>query len=202
MYRCRSLLRYAASLAAIAFIVTGCVVGDGGQSAFEGPSMATSPARQLAAVDARGVQPCSKLVTAGTEASGERLPTLSLPCLTGGPAVNLSELGGRPVVINLWATWCGPCREEMPVLQAAHRRYGDGVNFLGVVTKDDPGRAGAFLEEVGVTYPQVVDVDGQLLAHLRTPGLPVTIVLDRAGRVANRHIGPLTQDALRDLVDA
>jgi thiol-disulfide isomerase/thioredoxin len=78
------------------------------------------------------------------------------PCLTAGPVVNPARLGGRPVVVNLWATWCEPCRKEMPILQAADERSGARVQFLGVNTKERPEWAAEFLQEVKVTYPITV----------------------------------------------
>ncbi|GAA3713958.1 hypothetical protein GCM10022204_36310 [Microlunatus aurantiacus] len=129
----------------------------------------------------------------------DALPELSLPCLTAGPPVDLARLSGRPTVVNLWATWCTPCREEMPALQAAHVRYSD-VQFLGVNTKDRADWAQEFLPLVNVRYPQVVDADGRLLATLRSPGLPVTVVLDRDGRVAGRQIGKVSAARLDQLI--
>jgi cytochrome c biogenesis protein CcmG/thiol:disulfide interchange protein DsbE len=100
-----------------------------------------------------GLESCATLPTsAASETGGERLPDLSLPCLTDGPAIDLSKLGGRPVVVNLWATWCGPCREEIPVLQDGYERYAGKVSFVGVDTKDSPEGAGGFLRDVGVSY--------------------------------------------------
>ncbi len=199
----RCVLRPTALLAALALAVTGCAAGDAGDSITQPPPQNASAVRQVEPLDVPGVQPCSRLPmrTSVGQAAGERLPNLSLPCLTGGPTVNLADLSGRPVVINLWATWCAPCREEMPLLQQAHTRYGDRVAFLGVDTKDDPRRAGAFLQEVGVTYPQVVDIDGELLSYTRTPGLPVTIVLEADGQVSGRHVGQLTKERLSELVE-
>lgn len=194
----------ASVLAALALVVTGCTTTNAAPDAGQRPEPSRPAAQRVVAVEAYGVEPCSRLpvMSDGGDVVGERLTELTLPCLTGGPVVNLAQLGGRPVVINLWATWCGPCREEMPILQDAYERLGEHVSFVGVNTKDDPDSAAAFLEAVGVSYPQLVDVDGQLLAHLHTPGLPVTVVLDPSGRVTNRHVGPLTSDELRDLVEA
>lgn len=78
--------------------------------------------------------------------------------------------------------------------------FGNRVSFVGVATKDSPQAAAAFLEGVGVAYPQLLDVDGQLLASLGIPGLPVTVVLDAQGRVKSTHVGPLSPDRLGDLV--
>ena len=153
-------------------------------------------------VAVRGVESCAAIPqdSVAAAATEDRLPPLSLPCLVPGPAVDLSEIGGRPVLINLWATWCGPCRDEMPILQAAHLRHGDEVQFVGVDTRDSTEAAAAYLPEVGVTYPQLVDPDGDLLEHLRIPGLPVTVVLDADGRIAAKHIGELNADTLEKLL--
>lgn len=137
---------------------------------------------------------------AAAPASDQRLLDISLPCLTAGSAVNPARLAGRPTVVNLWATWCQPCRQEMPILQKAAQRHGDRVQFLGVNTKDQPDWAAEFLQEVKVTYPQVVDTDGRLLNSLRSPGLPVTVVLDPQGQIAGRHIGRISEQQLTELV--
>jgi cytochrome c biogenesis protein CcmG/thiol:disulfide interchange protein DsbE len=161
-----------------------------------------SAAQPQLPVTARNVESCTKIsqisMTAAT--STDRLPDINLPCLTAGPAVNPARLAGRPVVINLWATWCEPCRKEMPILQAAHQRYGARVQFLGVNTKDRPEWAAEFLQEVKVSYPQVVDSDGMLLNSLRLPGLPVTVVVDAHGDVSGRQVGQISDQRLTDLV--
>ena len=153
-----------------------------------------TPVANVASCDVLAQQPPQ----AGTTA--DRLPPLQLPCLTPGPDIDLSALRGRPVVVNLWATWCGPCREEMPLLQSSYEQYGSTVQFLGVDTQDATGPAAELLTEIGVTYPQVVDLDGALLDHLRVPGLPVTVILHADGRVAGKHIGELTQASIEDLL--
>jgi thiol-disulfide isomerase/thioredoxin len=150
---------------------------------------------------ARSVDPCPRPTAAPSGESGERLPSLTLPCLgRGAEQVDPARLGGKPTLINLWATWCGPCRKEMPALQAAYERHRGEVLFLGVDTRDDPHGAADFLEEVEVTYPQVADIDGELLAHLRIPGLPVTVILDADGHIVAQHVGPLDADTIEDLL--
>ena len=89
----------------------------------------------------------------------------------------------------------------MPELQAAYERHRGQVFFLGVDTRDDPQGAVDFLTEVGVTYPQVVDWDGDLLAHLRSPGLPVTVILDAQGKIIAKHVGPLDAETVEGLID-
>jgi cytochrome c biogenesis protein CcmG/thiol:disulfide interchange protein DsbE len=194
--------RRIAPLTGLVLLLSSCSVGDADTET--GPSGAASVAADqvFSPVRVPGLESCAKLpASQAADVGGERLPDLSLPCLTGGPAVDLSQLAGRPVLVNLWATWCGPCREEMPILEDAYKQYAGEVSFVGVDTQDNPEAAAAFLREVGVTYPQLVDVDGQLLDHLGIPGLPITVVLDERGRVASRHVGPLTHETLRELVD-
>jgi thiol-disulfide isomerase/thioredoxin len=177
-------------------IVTGSTDDTGGAGRSLPPA---APGHTPTAVP--GVASCAELPQQPPDgAEIDRLPQLRLPCLTPGPDVDLSALGGRPVLVNLWASWCGPCREEMPVLQAPYERYGGDVQFLGVDTKDATEPAAAFLAEVGVTYPQVVDLEGDVLAHLRLPGLPVTVLLDAEGRVVDQHIGALNTASMEDLL--
>lgn len=124
------------------------------------------------------------------------LPALSLDCLTSSGTVEMSALHGRPEVINIWASWCAPCREEMPLLQRAHAEQGDRVLFLGVDVKDSRSHALAFLADHAVTYPQVFDARADLALRLRLQGVPNTLFVDRSGRVVDRVIGPLTDARL------
>jgi cytochrome c biogenesis protein CcmG/thiol:disulfide interchange protein DsbE len=128
------------------------------------------------------------------------LPALRLPCLVGGPHVALDDLGSRPVLVNLWASWCDPCREEMPQLQQAHGRYDDQVGFLGADNQDPRPAAVSFLADFGITYAHAVDIDKQLLTELTAPGLPVPLVDDADGRVIDRQIGPVSAARLEELV--
>ena len=155
-------------------------------------------------VSAPGVDSCrlvSRLQRADAEPADDALDPIQLPCLTDGPSVELSVLGGKPVLVNPWASWCGPCRKEMPLLQAASSRHGDRVQFVGVDVRDDPHAAAAFLREVGVTYPQLADPHADLSKQLRIPGIPVTLILGRDGGVVDKHIGALDEESLDDLLD-
>lgn len=189
--------------AVAAVIVTAALValaGCGGGPS-PAPNFAEAPrGAEFSPVDAGDVEPCSSLPLGGQQAGAELLPDLDLSCLTSRRQINLRDLSGRPVLVNLWATWCGPCREEMPRLQAAYERFGDRVAFVGVDTQDYPDAAGEFLEEVGVTYPQLADPDGELLGFTRVPGLPVTLLLDADGVIVNRHIGGLDESDIEELI--
>ena len=182
--------RWPAITAATVLLASGCVSqppvttsGGTGVTPEDHP-----PGQPELPVTAPNVQSCSKIPQAPAPGdSAQRLLDINLPCLIEGPAINPARLAGRPMVVNLWATWCEPCRQEMPMLQAAQKRYGARVQFVGVNTKDRPDWAAEFLEEVKVTYPEVVDFDGQLLASVRSLGLPVTLVLDSQGQLVSRE---------------
>lgn len=132
------------------------------------------------------LEPC----VPGTATSA--LPAVTLPCLGGGPALDLSTLPG-PMVINLWASNCGPCRVEMPVLQEFHQTYGDEVSVLGVNLLDAyPGIALKQVRQRGVSYPQVADPGGELLEtpeFARARGLPVLAFVDDAGEIVGLKVG-------------
>lgn len=128
------------------------------------------------------------------------LPELTLPCLTGGEPFPLADLRG-PAVVNLWASWCAPCREELPVLQRYADRARDRVHVVGVVTEDRREAAVALAGELGVTFPSLADREGRLRAALPATGLPVTLFVDAAGRIRHRHVsGALDQETLAGLV--
>ncbi|MDP9396262.1 MAG: TlpA family protein disulfide reductase, partial [Actinomycetota bacterium] len=118
------------------------------------------------------------------------LPAVALPCLGEGDAVNLAGLRGRPVVLNAWAQWCGPCRAEMPVFEEFHQRSGDRVVVLGLNYQDEPTSAVRFAAKVGVSYPSVYDADGTS-GVLRTSALPQTVFVDATGRVAHVEYGEI-----------
>lgn len=163
----------------------------------------STAADDFEAIEVPSLRPCRSVSTSDRSRPYDStyLPMLVLPCLTGGRPVEVSRLGGQPIVVNLWATWCTPCREEMPVLQAAADAYQGRAVFVGVDTRDRPEAAAAFLDKLAITYPQLVDLDGELLDWTRVPGLPVTLVLDPDGRVVDRHVGALSAADVRDLLD-
>lgn len=114
-----------------------------------------------------GVEPC----TPGATTGASDLPAVTLPCFGGGEDVDLSSLEG-PLVVNIWANYCGPCRVEMPVLQDFHQRYGDQVGVVGVDYSDPQTSAAmALVRETGVTYPLLADPQQQLLGARPFPTL-------------------------------
>ncbi|MBM3694621.1 MAG: TlpA family protein disulfide reductase [Actinobacteria bacterium] len=106
---------------------------------------------------------------------------------------------GRPVVLNLWASWCPPCREEIPRIEAAARRHPQ-VLFLGVAVQDEPAAAAAAVAELGATYPTGADLDGTLDAAFPSPGLPATFLIAADGTLIGAHFGALTAADIEALV--
>lgn len=111
--------------------------------------------------------------------AGSRAPSFELPLLDGSGMLTDEDLRGKPVVINFWASWCIPCREEAPLLEKAWRTYrDDGVIFLGVNIKDAESDAMKFVRDFGITYPMVRDLDQTLTKDFGVKGLPETFFVD------------------------
>ncbi|HVA60727.1 MAG TPA: TlpA disulfide reductase family protein [Mycobacteriales bacterium] len=152
-----------------------------GTAAAPGPT--TGPA--VAAAD---LARCPPATSSGSIAGG--LPALSLRCLGVGPGVDLAGLRGTPTVLNLWASWCGPCQAEVPVLESVYRDAGSRLRVLGVDVMDGGGAALSFAAAAGMTYPSVVDPGGESLHRLGLIGLPDTAFVTAAGRLVDIHVGP------------
>lgn len=122
---------------------------------------------------------------------GAIAPTLEAKTLDGAP-VSLASLSGSPVLLNVWATWCHPCREEIPVLEALHRRYEpQGLRIVGV-TIDDAGAGPdirSFADEFGVTYAIWHDADQRVMPAFSVIGVPTTFLIGRGGKVLWRKTG-------------
>ncbi|MPQ98051.1 redoxin family protein [Modestobacter sp. I12A-02628] len=128
------------------------------------------------------------------------LPALAFDCLGGG-SVDFGRAPGVPTVVNIWASWCGPCREELPLMQGVADLGGDRLNVLGVVSTDGRAQATSFAADAGVTFPSAFDAQGDLAAELGKRALPVTYLVRADGSVAHTQIKPITSvDELRQLV--
>jgi thiol-disulfide isomerase/thioredoxin len=147
----------------------------------------------LAAIGALALASCG-----GGGSDALTLPEIELTDLETGDLVGADAIGG-PAIVNLWATWCGPCRTEMPAFQEVSTEF-DDVRFVGVNQGDAGDAAAEFLDEVGVTFDQYLDPNGELTNALRVAGLPATFVIDADGVIVEVHNGALDPDGIRALV--
>jgi len=130
--------------------------------------------------------------------TGQPAPAFSLASLSApGRTITLASFRGKPLVINFWASWCVPCRTEMPLLEQAYRALHGKVVFLGVDANDSSSAAKAFLAQVHVTYPTVSDGEGTTAIEYGLYGLPTTVFISPSGKIEGRHIGELHADTLQ-----
>ncbi|MEX1270906.1 MAG: TlpA disulfide reductase family protein [Acidimicrobiia bacterium] len=106
------------------------------------------------------------------------------------------EASPRPMVVNLWASWCIPCRSEAPLLREAHATFGDDVTFLGVATEDTQSDALTFLDEFDLTFENHSDRPGAIRGHLGVMGLPATVFVRPGGGILRTHFGVIDDSAL------
>jgi cytochrome c biogenesis protein CcmG/thiol:disulfide interchange protein DsbE len=176
----RRLSPYVALLALLlaGVVWSGCGSSSGGDYGGRHPdyakALAGSPA-PLAALHAQA----DKLLPGGIDAYEKRI----------------AALRGYPVVANVWASWCGPCRFEFPVLQKLSVRYGKRVAFLGVDSQDSSDAAATFLEEAPVPYPSYSDPDKTISDSLKATGFPDTAFYDRRGKLVFLKQGPYAEPA-------
>ncbi|MGN6608822.1 MAG: TlpA family protein disulfide reductase [Jatrophihabitans sp.] len=138
------------------------------------------------------------------EGSRKKAADISGTLLDGG-TYQLSEAAGKVVVLNFWASWCGPCQVESPQYDLMYRQNRDkGITFVGIDIKDDKSSAQSFVHDFKITYPILYDEPGRTaleLGHLPTGGLPVTMVLDKQHRVAAVYAQKLTAGDLQPVLD-
>ncbi len=180
-------MRVPLAVLAAALLAAGCT-SDGT------PDHATPPTGQAIVLPGCPAQ-------AGQSTSPSALPDLSLACLGGAGEVPLRRLTGQPTVLNLWASWCVPCREELPAFSRLSTATRGKLQVVGVASRDVPGRSIEYSGQTGMTFPSLQDENGALLRALRRVGLPATVLLTADGSVADVYQGrPLTDTTLRALV--
>lgn len=134
-------------------------------------------------------------------AVGDPVPDRELPRLRGEGTGSIADLRGRWVLVNLWASWCGPCREETPVLERFHRRHRDeGLTVLGIDVQDNSADALAFLREYPTSYPQLRSVGDERSDAFGSTGVPESFLVDPQGRLALIWRGPVDDRFLRERV--
>ncbi len=138
---------------------------------------------------------------AGPVPLGSPAPDFSLTAYDG-QTYRLADLRGKVVVINFWASWCDPCKQEAPDLENTWRHYKDsGVLFLGIGYVDTETEAKAYLKEFNITYPNGPDLQTRISQAYRIRGVPETYFIDQAGRLVFAKIGPTTQAEMMGVID-
>jgi len=169
----RNLLTVLAALALLGSLTSGCGNSGGGDYGGQHPDYASALAGSPPALAALHKQ-ADELLPGGTDAFQKRIAALE----------------GYPIVANLWASWCDPCRREFPTLQKLSARYGKEVAFLGVNSQDSDAAAATFLEEAPLSYPSYTDPDNKIGASIGTSGgLPDTAFYGRGGELCYLKIG-------------
>jgi thiol-disulfide isomerase/thioredoxin len=136
----------------------------------------------------------------------KELPTVSGPALGGNRTISSQDYRGKVVVINVWGSWCPPCRKEAPDLQAASVETRDTAQFIGITSKDyDPAPAEAFVRSFQITYPSIYDPTGKVLlafaGELPPSAIPSTMIIDRQGRLAVRVLSEVSKITLVDMIN-
>jgi cytochrome c biogenesis protein CcmG/thiol:disulfide interchange protein DsbE len=146
-------------------------------------------------------EPDTGLEEALARGEREEAPALELPRLSGEGSQSLADYRGQVVVLNYWASWCEPCKEESPLLERWHRRMKPKRGtVLGVDTLDVTSDAREFIREYELTYPMLRDKDGETNELFGIVGYPETIVIDRRGRIAALRRGPVDEEFMREAV--
>jgi peroxiredoxin len=126
---------------------------------------------------------------AATLQTGAAAPAFQLNSNTGKPLA-LADFRGQIVLLNFWASWCGPCRQEMPILEQLNRQYhGKGVTLLGINVEPDSAAAVSWLKATPVTFPILFDTDSKVSSLYEVAGMPNTVIIDRKGQVRYIHRG-------------
>ncbi len=132
-------------------------------------------------------------------AEREPVPNLEFMTFEGGK-FNVKEHLGHPVVVNFWASWCGPCRLEAKIFERAYKKYGGsaGVVFAGVAVSDREDAARKFVKKFSITYPNGIDDTGVISGVFNIFAIPQTFVLDKKGRIAMVYVGAIVEDEIFD----
>jgi thiol-disulfide isomerase/thioredoxin len=133
-----------------------------------------------------------------------RVPAKGLPladfelATSDGEIVSLSQFRGKTVILNFWATWCEPCKEEMPLLVQVAEAYGDEVVVLGINARESAREVTSFAEEYDISFPLLLDENGEVQSLYYVRGFPTTFFLDKDGVLQSQHIGLLNEELVRD----
>jgi len=173
-----------------------------------GGLVTTPPETQLPTQAATA--PATEEETVHPEESETQPPETSEPDYTApdftmldmeGNEVTLASFFGKPIILNFWASWCGPCRSEMPDIQAAYEKYGEDIHFLLVSVDDSADTAGAFLEKEGYTFPVYLDTTSQGAYTYGASSIPLTYFIDANGDLVAYYRSAMSQSVLQQGID-
>ena len=150
------------------------------------------------AIGVMGTTPATS--RSGKELVGKTAPSFVAPKV-GGQLVSLENYKNKPLVLNFWASWCPPCRDETPGMERIWRKYEDqGVVILGINVQDGEKEAERYISEFGVTFSNALDLDGSITVDYGVTGLPVTFFIDNDSVVTGRWVGSISEDRLDNWV--
>lgn len=178
-------MRWLAAAVVPLLVIAGCAAApeqpatDPGSVPFAGCAPLSRPPEDAHAA------PAAASATTGDQ-SARALPDLTLPCLADGSSFALRDLRG-PAVITLWASWCAPCRDELPAFEQMADRYGGHLHVVGINTRDRRAAAVSLGTDLGLTFPVLADPDEQVRVAVRRAALPVTLFIDRSGQIRHVH---------------
>ena len=172
-------LRAAGALLVLLALLAGCTSAESDEPA---PTPASS---DLESLDT-DLQPCPEQTD--QPAADSDLPATVFDCFGGG-TLDLSRAPGVPTVVNLWASWCGPCREELPVVQQLADAGGERVRVLGVASLDGASQTASFAQDAAVSFPSAFDGEGEVMAAIGVNTLPHTVFLTADGSIAYVQVG-------------
>lgn len=132
---------------------------------------------------------------------GRVAPDFSLPLVDGG-TFSLAAQRGKPVVLNFWATWCGPCQRELPAIQRAAEHYGEDVVFVGVDQGETAEAVQRYVDKLGLTFEIPMDGDGEIGFQYNVKGLPTTFFIDREGIIRSYWMGEMNSMTLAENIGA
>ena len=151
------------------------------------PTRATIAVGLVLAIALLGLLVKPVLQKDGPPGPGDAAPAFSAPLLTGGGTLSLASLSGKPVLLNFWASWCGPCKDEAPWLRAAYRSFGSQVAFVGVDVRDAQSDAERFVTDEQVPYQSVRDEGLQIFTDYGLTGQPESFLIDAQGKIV-QHV--------------
>ena len=140
-------------------------------------------------------------VTTGIQI-GMKAPDFSLETIDG-KTVQLSQFNGKVVIVNFWATWCPPCRAEMPDMQTFYEKYHNQVEIVAVnvMVRDSREKVSQFIKDYRLTFPVVLDMDGHVMKQYDIQPIPTSFIIDRQGVIREKHIGPMSYEQMVQYVE-